>query len=127
MAVLAYLCKRSGMSLDRLADPTIPAIQLHGTLHLERGRVCRIARNSDEDEPFLIRSNSIIDYLSAGKGSMTVEDFLGRGRLVCDSPVEDGCVGHHPDCGFGHPFPEYDILIVDMRFDFLLRLNVENL
>jgi hypothetical protein len=49
-------------------------------------RVCRIA---GKNEPFLIwrdliRRDSVVDCLSAGNGSMVVEDFLGRGCLVCD-------------------------------------------
>jgi hypothetical protein len=117
MAILAYLCKRSSMPLDGLTDSTVPAIQLHSTLHLERGRVCRIARYSNEDK---VQGDSIVDYLSTGKDCMSVEYFPRWGCLVCDS------VGHHPDCGFGHPFPEY-ILIVDVRIDLLLHVNVENL
>jgi hypothetical protein len=55
-------------------------------LRFEIYRVCRIAR---KDEPFLIwrdliRRDSVVDCLSGGNGSMAVEDFLGRGCLVCD-------------------------------------------
>jgi hypothetical protein len=82
VTVLAYLCERSGVSFNRLTNPTIPAIQLHGTLHLERGRICRIARNSDEDEPFLVRGDSVVDDLGTSERSMAVEYFLRRGRLV---------------------------------------------
>lgn len=114
MAVLHNLRKCSCMSLDWLADTTIPAIQLHGTLNLEGRRVGRVARNSNEDEPFLVRRHSVIDDLGSGKGSMAFEDFLWWRCLVRDGPMKDRSVSDHPDCCIGNPFPEDDILIVDV-------------
>lgn len=92
------------MSLNRLANPTVSAIQLHSALDLERRRICRVAGNSDEHEPFLIWGDSIVDDLGTRQRGMAVEDFLGRGCLVCDGPVVDRCVGNHSDGCFGDPW-----------------------
>ena len=114
MAVLGYLRKRSSMSLNRLTNSSVSAIQLHGTFHLERSRICRIARDSDEHEPFLIRGDSIVYDLGTGKCGMAIEDFLWRGCWIRDGPVEDGSVSNHSDCCIGDPFPEDDILGVNV-------------
>lgn len=49
VAVQLQLGKGSSVTLNRLADTTIPTIQLHGALDLERGRVGGISRNTDEN------------------------------------------------------------------------------
>jgi hypothetical protein len=82
MAVLGYLRKRSSMSLNRPTNSSISAIQLHGTFDLERSRICRIARDSNEHDPFFIRSDSIVYDLGTGKCGMEVEDFLRRGSRI---------------------------------------------
>jgi len=41
--------------------------------------------------------------------------------------MENGCVGNHSDCCLRDPFPEYYVLVVDVRLYLLFRLNVENL
>ena len=49
VTVQLQLSKGGGVSLNRLADTTVPAVQLHGALDLERGRVGGIARNTNEN------------------------------------------------------------------------------
>lgn len=58
---------------------------------------------------------------------MAVEYLLGRGSLVCNAPVEDRRFCDHADSGIRYPFPEQYIFVVDVRLDFLLGVNVENL
>jgi hypothetical protein len=71
------------MSLNRLTNPTVSAIQLH----IERRRICRVAGNSNEHEPFLVWGNSVVDDLGTRQRGMAVEDFLERGCLICDGPM----------------------------------------
>lgn len=42
MTVQLELCKSSGVSFNRLADPSVPAVELHSALDLECGWVLRI-------------------------------------------------------------------------------------
>ena len=70
-----------------LADSTIPAIELHCAFNFESGWVVCIARYTNEDEPFLIGRDTVVDNLGAGDGGMAIEYFLRWGRLVCDGPV----------------------------------------
>lgn len=100
---------------------------MHGTLDRERGGICAITRDTDENQPFLIWSDSVIDNLGSSKGRMTIEDFLRGGCLVGDCPVVYGAFCDHSNGSIRHPFPEYDVFIVDVRFDLLLRFNVEDL
>ena len=58
---------------------------------------------------------------------MAVEDLLGWGGAIGDCPVVDGRLGDHADSRVGHPFPEHNVLVANMRLDLLLRLDVENL
>ena len=58
---------------------------------------------ASEYEPFLVWGDSIVDDLGTRQRSMAVKDFLGRGCLVCDGPVVNGCVDNH--C-FGDQFPK---------------------
>lgn len=62
---LGNLRESSCVSLYRLTNSSIPAIELHSALDLERRRICRVARNTNQNEPFLIWSNTVVDYLSA--------------------------------------------------------------
>jgi hypothetical protein len=58
---------------------------------------------------------------------MAVEGLQGRGCLVCDGPAVNGCVGNYSNCCFRDPLPNYNPLVVDVRFYFPLRVNTENL
>lgn len=58
---------------------------------------------------------------------MTVEDLLGRRGLVLDCPVINGGFCDHSDNFFVDPFPEHDVLVIDMGFNLLLGLDVEDL
>lgn len=127
VTIKLHFSKRSCMSLNSLADSTLPAVKLHRTLDLERRGVCRVPGDTDKDQPLLVGGDAVVDYLATGEGGMSVKYLLwGRG-LVVDGPVKHGRVGDHSDCGIVHPLPENNILVVDMRFDLLLGLNVEDL
>lgn len=58
---------------------------------------------------------------------MSVEDLCRWRRLVRNRPMVDCSVRDHSDDGVRHPFPEHDILVVDVGLHLLLRLDVENL
>ena len=127
MSVLLDLRKCGSMTLDRLTNASLLAIQLHGTFDLERGRIGAIARNTDDDEPFLIGSDSVVDDLCAGESCVSVKYFLRRGRGVRDRPVVHRGVGDHAYGCVGYPLPKDDVFIIGMRLDLLLGVNVKNL
>jgi len=104
MTFLANLCKCSGMSLNRLANPRSLLYNCIAPLTLNAEGFVVLPGNSDEHEPFLIWGDSIVDDLGTRQRGMAVEDFLGRGCLVCDGPVVDGCVGNHSNGCFGDPW-----------------------
>ena len=114
------------MSLYWLTDGAFLAIQLHGTLDLERRRICRVSRDANEDEPLFIGGDAVVDYLGAGESGVTVKYFL-RCRLVVNGPVVHSGVSDHANSGFRDPLPEDDVLIVCVRLDLLLGFNVEDL
>ena len=58
---------------------------------------------------------------------MAVEDLLRRRRRVGDGPVVHCGLRHEAEGRVVDPLPEDDVLVVDVRLDFLLRLNVEDL
>jgi hypothetical protein len=66
------------MTLERMADGAVTAIEVHGALDLERSRVCRVARDTDKDKPLLVRGSAIIYNLSASKRCMMVKDLRRR-------------------------------------------------
>lgn len=76
VAIKLELRKRRRMSLDWLADAPLPAVKLHGTLDLERRRIRRVARDTNEDEPLFITTCPVVDDLRANECGMTVEDLL---------------------------------------------------
>ena len=115
------------MTLNRLAHRALNAVQLHCALHLECAWVRRVARNTDEYHPLPIARDAVVDDLRTRQRCMPVKDFCWRGCLVRNGPVVYGRVGDDADKRVGHPFPEYDVLVVHMRFDLLLRLDVEHL
>lgn len=59
------LCKRSGVTFDRLTDPSFAAVKLHRSLNFERRGIGRVARDSNENWPFLVISNTVVDNLGA--------------------------------------------------------------
>lgn len=126
MSVLLDFRKRRGMTFYRLADSTFLAIQLHRTFDLERRGICCVSRDANEDEPFFIGSDTVVDYLGAGESGVTVKDFLGSG-LVGNGPVVHSGVGDHANSGFRDPLPKNDVLVVCVRLDLLLGVDVENL
>ena len=115
------------MSLNRLANTTFPAIQLHRALDLERGRVCRISGNANKHEPLLVRAAAVVDDLGADEGWMSIEHFLRGRRGVGSGPVEDGGLCHYSYGAVRYPLPKGDVLSIRMGLDFSLGLDVEYL
>ena len=115
------------MSLNRLADTTVPAVQLHGTLDLERRRVGGIARNTNENQPFLVSTAAVVDYLCTDEGCVPIEHLLRGGCRVGHSPMIDCGVRHDPDDIVRYPFPKDDVLSVRVRLDLGLGFDVEYL
>jgi hypothetical protein len=111
----------------RLTDTPLPAVKLHRALDFECRRICCIARNADEHEPFLVGSDAVVDYLGTTECRVAVEYLLRRRRLVGNCPVENGRFGDHSDSSVRDPFPENHVRIVDMRLDLLLSVNVKYL
>ena len=115
------------MTLNRLADTAVPAIQLHGTLDFKRGGVGRIARDTNEYEPLFISAAAVVDNLRADEGWMSVKHLLWRRRRVCRGPVIDGSFCHYPDGITRYPLPEGNVLSIRVRLNLGLGLNVEYL
>jgi hypothetical protein len=61
------------MAFNRLAA-AVTAIELHRALDLECSRIHSISQDTNKDEPFLVRRNTLI---YSGKGHMAVEIFVG--------------------------------------------------
>lgn len=76
VTIQLQLRERSSVTLDRLTNTPIPAVQLHRPLDLERGRICGISSNSNQDKPLLICAGTVVDDLGADQRGMSVEDFL---------------------------------------------------
>ena len=127
VTVQLYLGEWSGVAFNGLADTSFSAVELHGALDFERGRVCGISRYTDQNKPFFIRSHSIVDYLSASKRRMAVKYFLRWWCLVWNCPMIHRGFCDHADGSVRYPLPKYDILIVAMWFNLLPRFNVEDL
>lgn len=115
------------MTLNGLTDSPLLAIQLHRAFHLESRRIRRVARDTDDNHPVLARRNAIVDDLAAGQCGVTVEHLLRRSGSVRDRPVVYGSICDEAEVRVGRPFPEHDIFVVNVGFDFLLRLDVEDL
>ena len=127
MTFQLHLSKSGGVTLDRLADTTIPAIQLHGAFDFERGGVGGISRNANEHEPLLVSTAAVVDYLGADEGRMPVKHLLWRRRRVGRGPVIDGSFRHYSNAGVRYPLPEGDVLSISVRLDLGLGLDVEYL
>lgn len=102
------------MTLDRLADAPLPAVQLHGTLGLERRRVRRVARATIEDERLFTSTCPVVDDLCDDECGMTVKYLLRGGGLVRDCPVEGCGFRDKTKGGVRNPLSEDDILVVDV-------------
>ena len=115
------------MTLDGLADTTVPAVQLHGALDLKRGGVGRISRNTNEYEPLLVSTAPVVDDLCADESWMSIKHLLWRRRRVGRGPVIDGGFRHYSDGVVRYPLPEGDVLSVRVGLDLGLSLDVEYL
>ena len=121
------LGKGSCVALNRLADTSFTTVQLDVALDLEGGRVGGVPRDADQDQPLLVRCRAVVDNLCADKSRMTVEDLLRRGCCVRNCPMVHRGLSDHAQGRVVDPLPKNDILCVDMGFDLLLGLHVEDL
>lgn len=87
MTVQLELSESRSMTLNRLTNTPVPAVQLHSTLHFERSRVGSVARDANKNEPFLVSAAAVVDDLCADERGMPVEDLLGRRGSVCCGPM----------------------------------------
>ena len=76
VSVELELRKGSSVTLDRLANPSLSTVQLHGTLNFERRGIRRVTGNTDQDEPFLVGAGAVVDDLSTNEGGVPVEYLL---------------------------------------------------
>lgn len=58
---------------------------------------------------------------------MAVEYFDGRRSCVCDGPVVYGSFRDEAEGVVVHPLPEHHVLVVHVRLDLLLRLQIRYL
>jgi hypothetical protein len=58
---------------------------------------------------------------------MPVKDLGGRGSSVRNGPMINSCVRNETNSAVCDPFPEYNICVINMGFDLLLRFNIEDL
>ena len=139
--------KGGGVALDRLTDPTLPRIQLHGP-----GHSALLGRDADDDHPFLVIAGAIIDdlttlhldverYVRTGqtdggpsasptylKIRAPIKDLDGGGLTgIEDVPVIDGVLGHEAQGGLVEPLPKDDVFAHGMRLELLLLVEVEDL
>ena len=121
------LSERSSVTFNWLGNTPIPAVQLHSTLYFERRRVGSVSGNTNKHKPFLVSTGAVVDDLRADKGWMAVEDLLRRGRRVGDGPVVHCGLRHEAEGRVVDPLPEDNVLVIDVRLDFLLRLDVKHL
>lgn len=127
MSVQLKLRERSSVTLDRLAHSPLATVELDRALDLERGGVGSVARDTNENKPLLIGRCAVVDDLRADKGWMAVEDLLRRGRRVGNGPVVHCGLRHEAEGRVVDPLPEDNVLVIDVRLDFLLRLDVKHL
>lgn len=78
VAIQFELRKRSCMSLNRLANTALFAVQLHRTLDLKRGRICRVSCNTNKDHPLLVARDTVVNDLSSSQCGMAIEHLLRR-------------------------------------------------
>lgn len=109
--------KRSGVTFNRLTDTPIPAVELHSTLYFERRRVGRVARNTNEYQPFLVGAAAVVDDLSTNKGWMPVEDLLWRRSAIGCRPVVYRGFGDDANSRVIDPLPEDNFRVVEVRLD----------
>lgn len=115
------------MTLNRLADTSLPAVELDRAFNPECSRVIGVSSNAHNHEPLFISSCSVTDNLSACEVGVAVENFDWRRSSVCHGPVPDRGFRNETNRVGGEPRPVDHILVHDMRLDFLLHLNVEDL
>ena len=127
MSVQLQFSKGGSVTINRLADATVPTVELHGAFDPERGRVGIVCRNTDEHQPLLVSTAAVVDYLRPGKTLMSIEQFLRGRRHICHGPVIDGSFCHYPDGIFRYPLPESDVLGMHVGLDLGLGNHVKYL
>lgn len=85
-----------------------------------------LSRNSDQDHPFLIRVNAVVDDLTAGQTSMSVKDLNGS-RLSFDGPMINSSLSNQTKGLNVNPAPKDDIFMHQVRLELGLHFQVENL
>ena len=84
VAVELEFRKGSSVTLDRLTNTTLAAVQLDVALDFESRGVGRVAGDANQDQPLFVCSRTVVDNLRANKSGMAIEDFLRRGSRVGD-------------------------------------------
>lgn len=128
-AIQPDLRKARRVPLNGLTDTPVPGIQLNASLDLEASSNC-VRGNSNKRCPLFVSRNAIVDDLVVGQGDMSVKDLDWCVGSSCGSrsgPMVHRSVGDDSEGLRRCPLPEDDILVHQMRLDFLLQLDVENL
>lgn len=115
------------MALDGLGDATFARVELHCALDLERAGVCAVSCDADKGHPFVVCAYAVVDDLAACERRVAVEHFHGRRGGVCDGPVIYGSFRDEAEGIVVDPLPEHDVLVVHVRLDLLLRLEIRDL
>jgi hypothetical protein len=119
--------KGSRVSFNRLANAALTAVELHRTLDLEGLWISRVPRDTNENQPFFIDRDAVVDNLSTSERGMSIENFRRGGSGIRDAPVEYGSISSNTDSRVRYPFPKDNILVDYMRLDFRLGFDVEYL
>ena len=82
------LSKRSGMSINRLRNSALLAVELHRSFNTEGIRIHRVARDTNKDHPLAIGGCTIVDDLCVCQAGMTIK-YLLRRSIVFNAPVID--------------------------------------
>jgi hypothetical protein len=66
MTVQFEFCNHSSVAFYGLTNAPVLALELHSALDLECRRVCGVPGYANKNQPLLVWSSTIIDYLSSG-------------------------------------------------------------
>src|SRR5438046_1675419 len=108
-------CKSSCMTFNRLTDTSILGIKLHIPHDTPT-----LLRDPNQSHPFILTIDFITDNLSPLQRSMTFKHLLRSRCIRVDRPVIHGCFSDKTNGFFINPFPECDIFIHEVGFEFCL-------
>jgi hypothetical protein len=91
-----------------------------------KGMATNLSRNSDQDHPFLIRVDAVVDDLTAGHTSMSVKDLNGS-RLSFHGPMINSSLSHQTEGLNVNPVPKDDIFMHQVGLKLGLHFQVEDL